>query len=134
MQNYQFTLDSQNLKKAIPLALGLAIVLGIAVALIDFLGGVWGIVLVVAWAYVGLYFANLTLASGSKPQALNVGINGAILAAIAGILYDVISWVVIGIRYQNTVSDSIISLYFVETGIIGGLAAFAWYAYKTSAQ
>lgn len=134
MQNNQFTLDIENLKKAMPLAFGLAVALGIGVVLIDFLAGIWGILLLAAWAYIGVYFANATLASGLKTQILNVGINGAILTAGAGIVYSIISWVVIGIRFQNTLTSSPISLYFLQTGIIGGLAAFAWYAYKTSAK
>jgi hypothetical protein len=132
MQPSQFTLDTENLRKALPLALLLAGGLGILTFIIDFLGGVWGIILLAGWAYIGAHYVNTVLASGQKAQVLSLGINAAILAAAGGIAYDLVSWVVLGLRFSDVTGNSPISLYFVEAGLIGGLAALAWYAYKTS--
>jgi hypothetical protein len=132
MQTNQFNLDVENIKKALPLALGIAAVLAIVNGLVDIFGSVWGIILLAAWAYIGIYYTNLTLNIASKSQIFNIGINAAILAAIAAIAYRLIIWVVLSVFRDYNIS--IISLYFLEAGIIGGLAAIAWFAYKTNSN
>jgi hypothetical protein len=134
MQNNQFVLDTVNIKKALPLAAGLAVALAVVIAFVDIFDGILGILLFATWVYIGVYFANMILASGEKASILNVGINGAILAAIAGLLYRIVVWVMLSIRFSESTSSFPISLYFLEAGILGGLAAFAWYAYKTSVK
>jgi hypothetical protein len=132
MQNNQFTLDNENLKKAMPVAAGIAVALSVAVIFFDFLNGIMGILLLVAWGYIGVHFANIILAGGVKQQLLNVGLNGAILAAAAGIVYDILTWILAGVRFPDSDIGFSISLYFIQVGLIGGLAALGWYAYKTN--
>jgi hypothetical protein len=133
MQNNQFTLDSENLKKAMPLALGIAAGLAVMNVFLDFLSGIAGILMLAGWIYIGVHFAETTIASGSKSLGLNVGLNGAILAGGSGLVYQLLSWILIGIRFTDSDNSFYLSLYFVQVAIIGGLAAFAWYVYKTNA-
>jgi hypothetical protein len=129
MRTGQFTLDAQNLRKALPVALVVAAGMGVLSLGIDLLAAIWGILLLAAWAYIGARYVDAVLASGDRPQILSVGINAAILTAMAGIAYELISWIMQGIRFPGLV-NSPLDLYFVQAGIIGGLAACTWFAYK----
>jgi hypothetical protein len=132
----QFKVDKTNLMKAgkIPV---IAAAIGGALWLLGFLGGLLGILFWAIAAFAGYWYANLILKSGTKPPVLEVAINGAILGAIVGLVYAVVCWIAISIRYPGLAGlayrwgfGAIIRT-LVEGGIGGAIGAAGWYAYKS---
>lgn len=132
----QFKIDKANLIKAgmIPV---IAAAIGGAAWLLGFLGGLLGILFWVVAAFAGYWYVNLVLKSGAKPSILEVAINGAILGAVVGLVYAVVSWIAIGIRFPGllglgyTWGFGAVIRNFVQGGIGGAIGAAGWYAYKS---
>ena len=125
MNNSNVKLDMYNLKKLAPVCLG------IGMALLPVAGFLWGIPVLVAWAVCGGLYANAILKSGSKGEYVDVALNGAILAAISGLAFDILS----GINFiiEEGIYTALISVpTFLAAGIMGAIGAVAWYAYKTN--
>lgn len=132
----QFKVDKTNLMKAgrIPV---IAAAIGGALWLLGFLGGILGILFWVIAAFAGYWYVDLVLKSGAKPSILEVAINGAILGAVVGLVYSVVSWIAITIRFPGIAGigyhwgfGSIIRT-LVECAIVGAIGAAGWYAYKS---
>jgi len=132
----QFQIDKTNLIKAgrIPV---IAAAIGGALWLLGFLGGLMGILFWVVAAFAGYWYVNLVLKSGAKPTILEVAMNGAILGAVVGLVYAVVTWIAISIRYPGFVGlayrwgvGSLIRT-LLEGGIGGAIGAAGWYAYKS---
>jgi hypothetical protein len=132
----QFKVDKTNLIKAgtIPV---IAAAIGGALWLLGFLGGLLGILFWAIAAFAGYWYANLILKSGTKPSILEVAINGAILGAVVGLVYAVVCWIAISIRYPGLAGlaygwgiGAIIRT-LLEGGIGGAIGAAGWYAYKS---
>lgn len=132
----QIKVDKTNLIKAgtIPV---IAAAIGGALWLLGYLGGLMGILFWVVAAFAGYWYVNLVLKSGAKPSILEVAINGAILGAVVGLVYAVVSWIAIGIRYPGLAAISynwgfgaVIRTLF-EGAIGGAIVAAGWYAYKS---
>jgi hypothetical protein len=132
----EFKVDKTNLIKAgrIPV---IAAAIGGALWLLGFLGGLMGILFWVVAAFAGYWYVNLVLKSGAKPTILEVAMNGAILGAVVGLVYAVVTWIAISIRYPGFVGlayrwgvGSLIRTLF-EGGIGGAIGAAGWYAYKS---
>jgi len=132
----QFKIDKANLIKAgmIPV---IAAAIGGAAWLLGFLGGLLGILFWVVAAFAGYWYVNLVLKSGAKPSILEVAINGAILGAVVGLVYAVVSWIAIGIRFSGLLGlgynwgFGAVIRNFVQGGIGGAIGAAGWYAYKS---
>jgi hypothetical protein len=132
----QFKIDKSNLMKAgmIPV---IAAAIGGAAWLLGFLGGLLGILFWVVAAFAGYWYVNLVLKSGAKPSILEVAINGAILGAVVGLVYAVVSWIAIGIRFPGLLGlgynwgFGAVIRNFVQGGIGGAIGAAGWYAYKS---
>jgi predicted PurR-regulated permease PerM len=96
----QFKIDKSNLMKAgtIPV---IAAAIGGALWLLGFFGGILGIFFWAVAAFAGYWYVNLVLKSGAKPSILEVAINGAILGAVVGLVYAVVTWIAISIRFSG---------------------------------
>jgi hypothetical protein len=135
-----FKIDKTNLIKAgtIPV---IAAAIGGALWLLGFLGGLMGILFWAVAAFAGYWYVNLVLKSGAKPSILEVAINGAILGAVVGLVYSVVTWIAISIRYPGLAGGLVRFSYswgfssivrtFLEGAIGGAVGAAAWYAYKS---
>jgi hypothetical protein len=128
--------DKTNLIKAgtIPV---IAAAIGGALWLLGLLGGLMGILFWVVAAFAGYWYVNLVLKSGAKPSILEVAVNGAILGAVVGLVYAVVTWIAISIRYPGL---SFIGYHWgigavlrnlLEGAIGGAIGAAGWYAYKS---
>ncbi len=134
--SYQFKLDKTNLIKAgkIPV---IAAAVGGALWLLGFLGGILGFLFWVVAALAGYWYANVVLKSGTKPALIDIAINGAILGAVAGLVYAVVSWIGIGIRYPGLVAIAYnwgigaVIRSLLEGAIGGAIGAAVWFAYKS---
>jgi len=132
----QFKIDKPNLMKAgmIPV---IAAAIGGAAWLLGFLGGLLGILFWVVAAFAGYWYVNLVLKSGAKPSILEVAINGAILGAVVGLVYAVVSWIAISVRFHGLLGlgynwgFGAVIRNFVQGGIGGAIGAAGWYAYKS---
>jgi hypothetical protein len=136
----EFKVDKTNLIKAgtIPV---IAAAIGGALWLLGFLGGLMGILFWVVAAFAGYWYVNLVLKSGAKPSILEVAINGAILGAVVGLVYAVVTWIAISIRYPGLAGGLVRYSYswglgsivrmFLQGAIGGAIGAVAWYAYKS---
>ena len=130
MNNNNLNIDMENLKKLGPLCLGIGAGLGVLASIGGYLGGLWGVLLLAAWAVSGGLYANTLLKSGSG-EYINIGVNGAVLAAISAVIYSILAGVIFSLRASTFVSFFSVAT-FLEAIIIGALAAVAWYAYQTS--
>jgi hypothetical protein len=128
--------DKTNLLKAgkIPV---IAAAIGGALWLLGGLGGLLGILFWVIAAFAGYWYVDQVLKSGAKPPILDVIINGAILGAVVGLVYAVVTWIAISIRFPGIAGlayrwgfGSIIRI-VLESAIGGAIGAAGWYAYKT---
>ena len=132
----EFKIDKTNLIKAgtIPIV---AAAIGGALWLLGLLGGIMGILFWVVAAFAGSWYVNLVLKSGVKPSILEVAINGAILGAVVGLVYAVVTWIAIGIRYPGLSAIAYrwgfgaIVRNLLEGAIGGAIGAAGWYAYKS---
>ena len=136
----QFKVDKTNLLKAgkIPV---IAAAIGGALWLLGFMGGLLGILFWAVAAFAGYWYVNLVMKSGAKPSILEVAINGAILGAVVGLVYAVVSWIAISIRYPDLAGGLVgfgyrwgfgsIIRTFLEGALGGAIGAAAWYAYKS---
>lgn len=136
----QIKIDKTNLIKAgrIPV---IAAAIGGALWLLGILGGLMGVLFWVVAAFAGYWYVGLVLKSGAKPPLLEIAVNGAILGAVVGLVYAVVTWIAISIRFShiaglglayNWGAGSLIRTLF-EGAIGGAIGAAAWYAYKTGA-
>ncbi len=131
MQNNELKIDAENLKKLAPMALGIGAVLAVMVSVGFYIGGLWGLLLTLAWAFCGGFYTETLIKSGGNSQIINLGLNGAILAAIAAVVYDVLSGIIISITSQSISSFFSLSL-VLQAAIVGALAAIVWNVYKTN--
>jgi hypothetical protein len=135
-EKMQFKVDKTNLVKAGTIPVIAAAIAG-ASWLLGFLGGFLGILFWVVAAFAGYWYVNLVLKSGTKPSILEVIINGAILGAVVGLVYAVVSWIAIGIRFPGLVGLAYnwgfgaVIRNLVQGGIGGAIGAAGWYAYKS---
>jgi len=131
-------IDKTNLIKAgrIPV---IAAAIGGALWLLGFLGGLMGVLFWVVAAFAGYWYVGLALKAETKPSIIEVVVNGAILGAVVGLVYAVVTWIAISIRYSG-IAASLVSYSWgfgsllrviVEGGIGGAIGAAAWFAYKT---
>ena len=129
-------IDKTNLLKAgkIPV---IAAAIGGALWLLGGLGGLLGILFWAIAAFAGYWFVDQVLKTGAKPTLLDVIVNGAILGAVAGLVYAVVTWIAISIRFSGIVGlayrwgfGSIIRI-TLESGFAGAVGAAGWFAYKT---
>lgn len=134
----QIKIDKTNLIKAgrIPV---IAAAIGGALWLLGALGGLLGVLFWVVAAFAGYWYVDLVLKSGTKPPLLDILVNGAILGAVVGLVYAVVTWIAISIRYPGFAGlayrwgfGSLLRV-IVEGGIGGAIGAAGWYAYKTGA-
>jgi hypothetical protein len=132
----QVKVDKTNLIKAgtIPV---LAAAIGGALWLLGILGGLMGVLFWIVAAFAGYWYVNLVLKSGAKPSILEIALNGAILGAVVGLVYSIVTWIAIGIRYPGLASIAYrwgagaIVRSLLEGAIGGAIGAVAWYAFKS---
>lgn len=132
----QFKIDKTNLIKAGTLPV-IAAAIGGALWLLGFLGGLLGVLFWVVAAFAGYWYVNLVLKSGAKPSILEVAINGAILGAVVGLVYAVVTWIAISIRFSGIIGYAYnpgiaaVFSHFIQGAIGGAIGAAGWYAYKS---
>jgi len=130
MDTKNIKLDMVNLKNLLLYALAIGAGLAILAQIPMNIGGLWDIIFIVAFAFCGGLYSQTLIKSGSD-QLLNVILNGAVLAAVSELTFDILSGVIFSIRYKT--AGNFFTLYlFLEALIIGALGAFAWYLYKTN--
>jgi hypothetical protein len=132
----QIKVDVTNLVKAgkIPV---IAAAVGGVLWLLGAMGGLLGILFWIVAAFGGYWYADRVLKSETKPPIAEVIVNGAILGAVVGLVYAVVTWIAISIRFHGLFRlaygwgmGSLIRV-VIEGGIGGAIGAIAWYAYKT---
>jgi len=131
MQNNDLKVDIENIKKLGVLSLGIGGVLAIMVSFDLYIAGLWGLVLTLAWAFSGGFYSQTLLKSGVTSEMLNLALNGAILAAITEIAYDVLSGLILSIRFLTLSSFFSLSL-FLQAAVVGAATAVVWNVYQTN--
>jgi hypothetical protein len=134
-------LDIENLKKPLLYALAIGVGLSVIVGLSFYTGDLWGIILMCAWIFCGCLYANAfykSRAGGIQSvgvigtgDLLNLSINGAVLAALTELVYNIIFGIILSIRVKHFTSLLSISG-FLEAAIIGAFGAILWFVYKTN--
>jgi len=129
-------IDKTNLLKAgkIPV---IAAAIGGALWLLGAMGGLLEILFWAIAAFAGYWYVDQVLKSGAKPTLLDVIVNGAILGAVVGLVFSVVTWIAISVRFSGIAGlayrwgfGSIIRI-MLESGIAGAVGAAGWFAYKT---
>jgi hypothetical protein len=127
-----FNFDLPNLLKAAPVALIVVAVYSLLMALGLSLGVLTGITTLLILIFCGAWYARTVLQAGSQPGVINLALNGAILGAVASVVSDLVAWLARNLRFGGLTLDLIRVLTgLVYVGIIAGIGAVAWYAYKT---
>jgi len=132
----QVKVDKTSLMKAgvVPV---IAAAIGGALWLIASLRGIPGILMWALAAFAGFWYADRASRSGARPAILDVAVNGAILGAVVGLVYAVVSWIAISIHYRGLGrlmfrwDIGAVLLLLLEGAIGGGIAAAVWYALKS---
>lgn len=132
----QVKVDTTNLIKAgtIPV---IAAAIGGALWLLGYLGGLMGVLFWVVAAFAGYWYVSLVLKSGAKPSILEIALNGAILGAVVGLVYALVTWITISIRFPGIAGIAYrwgfgsVVRGALEGAIGGAIVAAGWYAYKT---
>ncbi len=128
--------DKTNLIKAgkIPV---IAAAIGGALWLLGAMGGLLGILFWVIAAFAGYWYVDQVLKSGAKPTLVEVIVNGAILGAVVGLVYSIVTWIAISIRFSGVLGfayrwgfGNIIGV-ALQSAIGGAIGAAGWYAYKS---
>jgi hypothetical protein len=115
----------------------IAAAIGGALWLLGILGGLMGVLFWVVAAFAGYWYVSLVLKSGAKPSILEIALNGAILGAVVGLVYSIVTWIAIGIRYPGLASIAYrwgagaVVRSLLEGAIGGAIGAVAWYAFKS---
>lgn len=135
MKNNSVHLDMNTLKVLAPIAIGIGAALGVflAIGLWSILGGLWSLLLLAAWVVSGGLYANSLLSKRRSVDYTVLAINGAALAGLTEVSFDVVSGVILSLEEGSFASFFSLSL-FLEAAIMGAIAAVAWYAYKTGAH
>ena len=131
MSPNELRIDTVNLKKLAPMPLVIGAMLAIMISVGFYISGLWGVLLTAAWAFCGGYYAETLWKAGEKSEIANLGLNGAIMAAIAAVVYDVLSGIIFSIQTQSMSSLFSVSL-FLQAAILGALAAIVWNVIKTN--
>lgn len=131
MENQKFSLDLQNILKAILIPGIIAFILAIA-NLIDFdLGVFFTLLLTFMTAFAGANFIRTLTAAGKSFQLVNAGINGGIVAGLTMLIFRVFNYFFLSIRYSDwSTSIGWTVAYVLEAAFVGFLAALAWVAYQ----
>jgi hypothetical protein len=136
MSEGQIRVDKTNLFKAgvVPV---IAAAAGGALWLVASLSGIPGILIWALAAFAGIWYADKSLKSGAKPAILEVAVNGAILGAVVGLVYAIVSWIAISIRFSGLGAlmfrwdiGAVLRL-LLEGAIGGGIGAIVWHAFKS---
>lgn len=131
MNGNNVKLDMDNLKKLAPICLGIGAVLGVLWSVGGIFGGLWSVLLLAAWAVSGGLYATTFLKSGAAGEYINIAVNGAILAAISELTFDILSSVLYVVR-GGEIGTFISVSTFLEAIIVGAIGAVAWFAYQTN--
>ena len=136
MPEGQIRVDKTNLIKAgvVPV---IAAAAGGALWLVASLRGIPGILIWALAAFAGFWYADKSLRSGAKPAILEVAVNGAILGAVVGLVYAIVSWIAISIRFSGLGAmmfrwdiGAVLRL-LLEGAVGGGIGAIVWHAFKS---
>lgn len=127
MNTAQTSLDMVNIKKIAPISVVIGLVLGVLISLGIYFGGLWTPILILAWAFCGILYANTVLKTGGASDVSTLALNGAVLAVIAELVYDISSWVFMSFS-GSPISIGII----LEALIVGALSAVFWHTVQAS--
>lgn len=135
MDNQKFSLDTQNIIKAILIPGVIAFILAIA-NWIDFdLGVFFTLLLTLLEAFTGVNFIRTLTASGKSYQLVNAGINAGITAGLTMWIFRIFNWFFLSIKYSDwSLSIGWTIAYILEAAFVGFLAALAWTAYQREKQ
>lgn len=135
MDGQRFTLDIENIIKAIIIPAVIAAVLAVA-NWIDFDPGVFFTLLLTGMsAFSGAYYLRSLNLSGKSYQLLNAGLNGGIVAGLAMVIFRLLNWFLLSIRYSDwSISIGWTIAYVIEAAFIGFIGALAWHAYQRDKQ
>jgi hypothetical protein len=132
----QIQVDKTNLLKAGKIPVIVAAIGG-ALWLVGSPGGFVGVLFWFIAVFAGYWYADRALKSGAKPAIVDVIVNGAILGAAVGLVYAVVGWIALSIRFSGFAGlafrwgvGSIVRV-VLESGLAGAVGAAGWFAYKT---
>jgi len=127
MNTNNSSLDNENIKKIAPITAVIGLGLGLLVSLRIPLGGLWTVIFILAWAFCGVLYSNTVLKIGGASDVATLATNGAILAVIAELTYNVSIWIFLSF------SGSPISIGLIlQAGIVGALSAVFWHTVQAS--
>lgn len=127
MNTAQSSLDTQNIKKIAPISIVIGLILGVLISLGIYFGGLWAPILILAWAFCGILYANTVLKTGGASNVSTLALNGAVLAVIAELVYDISSWI-----FMSFVGSPITVGLILEALIVGALSAVFWHTFQAS--
>ncbi len=131
-RSLSFNFDMPSLMKAAPIPLIAVAAWSLLRALGLSLGVLTSIATLLIWLFCGAWYARAVLQAGANPGLVNIVLNGAILGAAASVVDDLVWWIGRNLRVGGVALDLIdVLIGLLYVGIIVGVAAVAWYAYRT---
>lgn len=127
MNTTKSSLDSENIKKIAPIAVLIGVVLGLLISFGIYLGGLWTAILILAWGFCGVLYSNTIIKTGGASDVTTLALNGAVLAVISELAYDVSSWI-----FMSFAGSPLTVGLILEALIVGALSAVFWHTLQTS--
>ena len=131
MNIQNFTVDIENIKKAIITPALISAVL-VFTKLIEFdLGYIILLILTFIPAFAGVNYMRHLSTSGKNYLLLIAGLNGSIVGGLAMFTYRLLNWLLLSIKYgdwSSSIGGALVSI--IEAVFISFLAALAWHAYQ----
>lgn len=127
MNTAKSSLDTESIKKIAPISVLVGLVLGVLISVGVSFGGLWSAILILAWAFCGVLYSNTVLKSGGASDVATLAMNGAVLALIAELVYDISTWI-----FMSFAGSPISIGLILESAIVGGLSAVFWHAIQAA--
>jgi len=131
MNIQNFTLDVENIKKAIIIPGIIAVILAFTYLIDLELGVFFSLIFSLLTAFAGINYIRSLISSGESYILMTAGLNGGIVGGLTMLIFRFLNWFFLGIRYGAwSTSMGWTFTYVVEAVLIGFLGALTWHAYQ----
>lgn len=131
MKDLNFTLDIENIKKAVIIPGIIALVIAFTYLIDLDLGVFFSLIFSLLTAFAGINYLITLMASGKSYLLINAGLNGGLVAGLVVIIFRFLNWFFLGIGHGMwSTGLGWTFMYVIEAILIGFMGVLAWHAYQ----